>query len=146
MAWESRKCLLLQSNPKVAPVQVWGCTRARDIFGTPGPSPKKTTCSFSYRFRGSSGNSGVVPGSQGRKVIFCIFIKVKVASKTDLNSGNQDNFQIYFCLKSFLGYPPLNSTPLFLHPVLVCHCAPLSGPLSRDRPEKRRCDRYSDTL
>ena len=60
MAQESRKCLLLKSNPKVAPVQVWGCTaRARDIFGTPGPSPKKTTCSFSYRFRGNLGIRGL---------------------------------------------------------------------------------------
>ena len=25
----------------------WGCSRARDIFGTPGPSSEKTTCSFS---------------------------------------------------------------------------------------------------
>ena len=41
-------------NPKVAPVQVWGCTGARDIFETQtqslGPSSEKTTCSLSYRF------------------------------------------------------------------------------------------------
>ena len=48
----------ISSNPKVAPVQVWGCSRARDIFGTPGPSSKKTTCSFSYRFRGNPGSRG----------------------------------------------------------------------------------------
>ena len=42
-------------HPKVAPVQVWGCTRARDIFGTRRPSPIKTTCSFSDRFRGNPG-------------------------------------------------------------------------------------------
>ena len=30
-----------------------------DIFGTPGLSPKKTTCSFSYRFRGNPGIRGL---------------------------------------------------------------------------------------
>ena len=43
-------------------MQVWGCSRARDIFETPGPSSKKTTCSFSYRFRGSSGSSTLYQG------------------------------------------------------------------------------------
>ena len=52
MARESRKCLLLYSSPRLAPVQPWGCSGARDIFGTPGPSPQKTTCSFSYRLSG----------------------------------------------------------------------------------------------
>ena len=67
---EPRKCLLLYSYPKVAPVQVWGCYRAKDIGGTPGPSSKKTTCSFScISIWGQSGNSGVVPSKQGRKDI-----------------------------------------------------------------------------
>ena len=35
--------------------QPQGCTGARDIFGTPGPSSKNTTCSFSYRFRDDPG-------------------------------------------------------------------------------------------
>ena len=55
MARESRKCLLHRCNPKVAPVQVWGCTGARDIFDSPGPSTEKTTCSLCYRFRGNPG-------------------------------------------------------------------------------------------
>ena len=46
-------------NPRLAPVQPWGCSRARDIFGTPWRSPKKTTCSFSYRFRGNPGIRGL---------------------------------------------------------------------------------------
>ena len=37
-------------------MQVWSCSRARGIFGTRGASPKKTTCSFSYRFRRTSRN------------------------------------------------------------------------------------------
>ena len=53
---------LALEQPKVAPVQVWGCSRARDIFETPGPSPQKTTCFFSYRFRGSSGISALYQG------------------------------------------------------------------------------------
>ena len=36
-----------------------GCSRARDIFGTAGPSSKKTTCSFSYRFGGNPGIRGL---------------------------------------------------------------------------------------
>ena len=43
-------------------MQVWGCSRARDIFETPGTTSKKTTCSFSYRFRGSSGISALYQG------------------------------------------------------------------------------------
>ena len=43
-------------------MQAWGCSRARDIFETPRPSPQKTTCSFSYRFRGSSGISALYQG------------------------------------------------------------------------------------
>ena len=58
---------LLQSNPKVAPVQVWGCSRARDNFGTLRPSPEKTTCCFPYRFSGKNRNSGLVPGKQNPK-------------------------------------------------------------------------------
>ena len=41
---------MLWSNPRLPPVQPWGCPRARDIFDTRRPSPPKTTCSFSYRF------------------------------------------------------------------------------------------------
>ena len=41
MARKSRKCLLLWSNPRLAPAQPWGCCRARDIFGTPGHPPKR---------------------------------------------------------------------------------------------------------
>ena len=43
MARESRECPLLWSNPRLAPVQPGGCSRARDIFGTPGPPPERTT-------------------------------------------------------------------------------------------------------
>ena len=41
MARESGKCLLLQSNPKVTTVQVWGCSRARTFSGLPGHPPKR---------------------------------------------------------------------------------------------------------
>ena len=50
-------------------MQVWGCSRARDIFETLGPSSKKTTCSFSYRFRGRSGNSALYQGLRVARVV-----------------------------------------------------------------------------
>ena len=53
--------------------------RVHLIFGTPGPYPKKTTCSFSYRFRGKSGNSGVVPGNQGRNASEATWERLKTA-------------------------------------------------------------------
>ena len=46
------------------PVQPLGCSRARDIFGTPA---EKTTCSFSYRFRG---NPGIWALNQARGIVF----------------------------------------------------------------------------
>ena len=55
-----------RATPDLHRCNLFACSRARDIFGTPGPFPKKTTCSFSYRFRGNPGIRGVVPGNQGR--------------------------------------------------------------------------------
>ena len=67
-------CLVQPPNSRIPPKSIGegasglfggrprSCSRARDIFGTPGPSPKKTTCSFSYRFRGSSGISALYQG------------------------------------------------------------------------------------
>ena len=52
----------LENVSRSRTVQVWGCSRARDIFETHGPSPQKTTCSFSYRFRGSSGITALYQG------------------------------------------------------------------------------------
>ena len=49
------KMSLAVEQPRLAPVQPWGCPGARDIFGTLQPSPEKTTCSFPYRFRGNPG-------------------------------------------------------------------------------------------
>ena len=45
-------------------MQVWGCSRARDILGSLRPRPEKTTCSFPCRFSGKSRNSGLVPGNR----------------------------------------------------------------------------------
>ena len=61
------KISLALEQPRLAPVQPWGCPRARDNFGTLRPSPKKTTCSFPYRFSGKSRNSGLVPGKRDPK-------------------------------------------------------------------------------
>ena len=49
------------SKPKVEPVQPWGstCSGARDMCGTLAPSSKKTSHSFSYRFRGNLGIRGL---------------------------------------------------------------------------------------
>ena len=58
------KISLALEQPRLAPVQPWGCPRARDNFGTLRPSPKKTTCSFPCRFSGKSRNSGLVPGKR----------------------------------------------------------------------------------
>ena len=55
-------------------MQAWGCSRARDIFGTPGPSPEKTTCSFSYRFKGAIWDFGGCTrqsGSQPKNLSLC---------------------------------------------------------------------------
>ena len=41
------KISLALEQPRLAPVQPWGCSRARDNFGTLRPRPKKTTCSLS---------------------------------------------------------------------------------------------------
>ena len=49
------KMSLALERPRLAPVQPWGCSKARDIFGTLRPSPENTTCSFPYRFRGNPG-------------------------------------------------------------------------------------------
>ena len=49
-------------------MQLWGCSRARDIFMTLGPSSEMATCSFSYRFR-ESRNLVIVPGNQDRNAI-----------------------------------------------------------------------------
>ena len=43
---------LALEQPKLTPVQPWGCPRARDNFGTLLPLPEKTTCSFLIDFRG----------------------------------------------------------------------------------------------
>ena len=51
-------------QPRLAPVQPWGCSRARDNFGCLRPRPEKTTCSFPYRFSGENRNSGLVPGNR----------------------------------------------------------------------------------
>ena len=51
------------------PVQPWGCSRARDNFGSLRPTPEKTTCSFPYRFSEKSRNSGLVPGNRDPKSI-----------------------------------------------------------------------------
>ena len=59
---------LALEQPRLAPVQSWGCPRARDNFGTLWPLPEKTTCSFRYRFSGKSRNSGVVPGNRDPKI------------------------------------------------------------------------------
>ena len=48
-------------------MQPWGCSRARDNFGSLRPLPEKTTCSFPYRFSGKSRNSGLVPGNRDPK-------------------------------------------------------------------------------
>ena len=61
------KISLALEQPRLAPVQPWGCPRARDNFGTLRPSPKKTACSFPYRFSGKSRNSGLVPGKRDPK-------------------------------------------------------------------------------
>ena len=79
-------------------MQVWGCSRARDIFETPGPSSQKTTCPFSYRFRGSSGNSGVVPGNQGRKTI-----GLEIPERRRFE-GNKKKQKLHQMLVHFLGH------------------------------------------
>ena len=48
---------LAQEQPRLAPVQPWGCPALR-------PSPEKTTCSFPYQFSGKSRNPGLVPGNR----------------------------------------------------------------------------------
>ena len=58
-AGESQNCLLLWSNPKVAPVQVWVALEQETFW----PSPEKTTCSFPYRVSGKNRNSGFVQGN-----------------------------------------------------------------------------------
>ena len=55
---------LALEQPRLTPVQPWGCPRARDTFGSLRPSPEKTTCSFPYRPSGKSRNSGLVPGER----------------------------------------------------------------------------------
>ena len=56
---------LLWSNPKVAAVQVWGCSRARNICGTPGGASEKTSCSFSYRMTGAIRDFGACTRQSG---------------------------------------------------------------------------------
>ena len=51
-----------RATPDLHRCNLEGCSRARDIFETPGPSPQKTTGSFSYQFRGSSGISALYQG------------------------------------------------------------------------------------
>ena len=58
------KISLALEQPRLAPVQPWGCSRARDNSGTLRPRPEKTTCSFPYRFSGKNTNSGLVPGNR----------------------------------------------------------------------------------
>ena len=58
---------LALEQPRLAPVQPWGCPRARDNFGSVRPSPEKTACSFPCRFSGKSRNSGLVPGNRDPK-------------------------------------------------------------------------------
>ena len=59
-----QKMSLALEQPRLAPVQPWGCPRARDTLRTLQPSPEKTTCSFPSRFSGKSRNSGLVPGNR----------------------------------------------------------------------------------
>ena len=67
-AGESQNCLLLYCNPKVAPVQVWVALEQETFLGLSDHRPKKTTCSFSYRFSGKNRNSGPVPGNRNPNV------------------------------------------------------------------------------
>ena len=66
-ARETPKLSLALEQPRLAPVQPWGCSSARDNFGTLRPRPEKTTCSFPYRFSGKNRNSGLVPGNRDPK-------------------------------------------------------------------------------
>ena len=63
--WRDPKLSLALEQPRLAPVQPRGCPRARDNFGTPRPSPEKTTCSFPCRF---SGNPGIRALYQARRI------------------------------------------------------------------------------
>ena len=62
--WRGPKISLALEQPRLAPVHPWGCSGARDNFGTLRPSPEKTTCSFPHRFSGKTRNSGLVPGNR----------------------------------------------------------------------------------
>ena len=53
------KTLVLLGND---PMDLSNCSEQHLGVETPGPSPQKTTCSFSYRFRGSSGISALYQG------------------------------------------------------------------------------------
>ena len=47
-----------------------GCSRARDNFGTLRPQPKKTTCSFPYRFFGEIQEFGPCTRQSGSQVLW----------------------------------------------------------------------------
>ena len=82
---------LALEQPRLAPVQPWGCPRARDIFGSLRPSPEKTTCSFPYRFLGKSRNSGLVPGNRDPNTAMHSCLKCTPQNETRQQTNEKKN-------------------------------------------------------
>ena len=59
---------LALEQPRLAPVQPWGCPRARDILELSGPRPKRLLAPSLIDFRGNPGIRGIVPGNRDPKI------------------------------------------------------------------------------
>ena len=58
---------LLESNPKVAPVQVWVALEQDTFLGLSGPRPKTLLAPSLIDFQGKNRNSALVPGNRNPK-------------------------------------------------------------------------------